>query len=465
MDYKQLAMDVLASVGGKENVESVTHCMTRLRFKLKDESLADLKKIDSINGVVKTIQAAGQIQVVIGTTVDKTYAELCKLGNFAMNETVNKEDSDKTKKKFSVKGILNGIMGAIAGSLTPVLPALIGAGLFKMVAVLLGPSNIGILSEDNQIYIFLDLINTAVYYFLPFFVAFTASKRFKCNPVYPMMLAAVMVHPTLLQIVADGKPFNIYGVFPMHLVNYTNGVIPMILCTYFIAFIEHKVTKIVPDMMRVIGIPLLTMAIAYPLCLCIFGPICSIIMSGIANLILWANDTVGILAVVLVGALWFFVVMFGMHVPILMTLLPTWVEMGFDAIVSPATIAASLAMIGTELAYALRANTKYKRETGWSCFVTNVTANIAEPALYGIALVDKFAMAYTMIGGAVGGVFMFIFGAKVTLFSGVGFPFLNFLRFGEYALPGAIGMIIAFAVALALGMIFGFEKKSTEEEN
>ena len=460
MDYNKLAGAILEAVGGKDNVVSVTHCMTRLRFQLKDESRIDPSEIDRIQGVIKTVKAGGQMQVVIGSNVDKVYAQLCKIGNFATEAPIQEEHAeDLPKQKLTIGGILNGIMGAVAGCLMPILPALIGGGLFKMVAVLAGPGNLGILAEDNQIYIFLDLINTAVYYFLPFFVAYTASKRFKCNPVYPLMLAAVMVHPTMLSIVEAAVPFKIYGLFPMYLTNYTNGVIPMILCTWVIAFIEKKVNKIVPDLVRVMAVPLLTMLIAYPLCLCIFGPACAIIMNAIANFILWANDTIGILAIVLVAALWPFIVMFGMHVPILMTLLPTWVTMGFDAIVSPATIACAISGIGTELAYALRANTKYKREVGWSCFITNVVANISEPALYGIFLVDKFALAYNMIGGAAGAIVMFLLGGKVTLFSGVGFPFLNFLRFGEFLVPGAIGMIVAFAVAFTLGMVFGYDKK------
>lgn len=141
-----------------------------------------------------------------------------------------------------------------------------------------------------------------------------------------------------------------------------------------------------------------------------------------------------------------------------MALLPTWVEMGYDAIVSPATIASMLAGIGVELAYALRANSKENRELGWTCFVTNVTANISEPALYGILLQDRKALAWDMLGAAAGALVMGLLGAKVTLFSGVGFPFLTFLRFGEYAVLGAIGLITSFGVSLALGLVFGFEK-------
>ena len=141
----------------------------------------------------------------------------------------------------------------------------------------------------------------------------------------------------------------------------------------------------------------------------------------------------------------------------MMTLLPVWMEMGFDGIVSPATIASAWAVIGVELAYALRSKGSENKSLGWSCFVTNITANISEPAIYGILLRDKKAMAWNMVGGAAGALTMGILGAKIVLFSGVGLPFLNVIRFGEDAVKGGIGMAVAFAVALAFGLVFGFE--------
>ena len=453
-----LALQIVEAIGGRENVESVTHCMTRLRFILKDESKANDEAINAISGVIQTINAGGQKQIVIGPGVDKVYKEVCAAGGFDTADPDSGENTVK-KEKLTIKGIFNYIMGAVSGSLIPILPVLIGAGIFKMVAVLFGPRNLGILAAENPVYVFCDLVNTAVYYFLPFFVAWSASKKFKCSPLYPMMLAAVMMHPTFMGIVEAGEPFKLYGLFPMPLVNYANGVIPIIISTYIISLIEKRVNKIVPDQIRVVGIPVLTMLIGFPLCLCIFGPACNLIMKYVAQGIIWLNNNAGILASVIVGSCWNFVVMFGMHVPVLMTLLPTWVEMGYDAIVTPSSIAGSMAVIGVVAAYALRAATKEKKELGWSCLITNVVGNISEPALYGIILVDKKALLYSMVSGAAGAALMFILGAKVTLFSGVGLPFLNFLRFGEYVVSGSIGMIVSIALGFAMGFIFRYEKE------
>ena len=455
---QQIAEQVLAAVGGKENVNSATHCMTRLRLALKDDEKADLKHIESIEGVLKVIRAGGQTQVIIVTNVDKVYDEFCKLTGIEHVVQAEVKETAEVRQKLTVKSVINGILGAISGSLTPVLPVMITAGIFKMVAVLFGPKNLGVLTETSQIYILCNLVNDAGYYFLPFFTAYSAAKRFKTDRILAMLIAALMLHPTMLGIVEESQAFNIYGLFPMRMVSYIQATVPIIMVVWILSYVNRWVKKIVPDFIRTIGVPVLTTFIMIPLTFCVFAPICNLIMDWVGNGIIWMNNTIGIPTIIVVAALWPFVVMFGVHVPVMMALLPTWVDMGFDAIVSPATIASGLAGIGVELAYALRAGSRENRELGWTCLVTNVTSNISEPALYGILLRDKKALLWSMCGAAAGALTMGLLGAKVTLFSGVGFPFLNFLRFGEYAIPGSIGMIVAFATALILGLVFGFEK-------
>lgn len=457
---QQIAEQVLAAVGGKANVSSVTHCMTRLRFVLVDESkAADDKTLEAIAGVLKVIRAGGQVQVVIGRNVDKVYDIVCeRIGLEHAAQPAAEAELPQEKQKLTPKAVANNILGAVSGSLTPVLPVIIVAGIFKMVAVLFGPKNLGLLTAESQLYILCNLVNDAAFYFLPFFVAYSAAKRFKTDPILSMLVAALMLHPTMLDIVAAGEPFKIYGLLPMQLVNYTQATVPVILVVWILSYVHKWVKKVVPDFIRTIGVPMLTTFIMIPLTFCVFGPICNEIMSWVGSAILWMNNTIGVPTIVVVAAIWPFVIMFGMHVPVMMALLPTWMEMGYDAIVSPATIATNLAGIGVELAYALRAGSRENKELGWTCFVTHVTANISEPALYGIFLRDRKALAWDMLGAAAGGVTMGLLGGKVTLFSGVGFPFLEFLRFGEYSVPGAIGMVVAFGVSLALGLVFGFEK-------
>lgn len=454
----KMASEIIEAVGGKGNVAAVTHCMTRLRFNLKDEAKSSDDAINKVAGVIKVIHAGNQVQVVIGQGVDRVYDEVCnQLGGLSQAEEEGTAGNGK-KKKLTPKVILNNILGALSGSITPILPVFIVAGIFKMIAVLLGPSNAGLLSEESQLYQLCNLVNDGCFYFMPFFAAYSAAQKFKASPILSMILAAVMLHPNMLAIVSAGEPFSIYGLFPMHLVNYTQAVIPIVLIVWVLSYVEKWVKKIVPDFIRVLGVPTLTVAIMLPLALCVFGPICYVVMGWVADMIVWLNNTVGILAMVVVGATWPLVITFGMHVPVMTALLPAWLTIGYDSIVSPASIASGLANLGVELSYALRANSKEARALGWSCLTSNALANIGEPYLYGIFLRDKRALVYQMIGGASGALVMGILGAKIYIFSGVGFPWLNFLRFGEDAILGAVGMAVAFAVPLGLGLVFGYEK-------
>ena len=376
---------------------------------------------------------------------------------------INPKKKDPSKQSKFSKAINAGLAN-LSGSISPLLPAMIAGGIFKMVAVLTGPGKLGLLTADSQIYQFLCLANDSVFYFLPFFAAYFAAKRFKSSPLYPLMIAAMMMHPTFAGWIEAAVPFKIYGIFPMQLVNYANGIVPIILCAWFLSVVEKWVDKIVPKNMKTLGVPVLTMFIGYPACLCFFGPVTNWIMAGVTKGIIWMNAHIGFFACIILGALWFILVMFGAQIPIMMALLPTWVEMGFDAIVSPASIASTMALVGVELGYALRASTAKQRETGWASFITHVTANVGT-GLYAIAMVDRLALAYTIIGGAVGSAVMFLLGARVTIFTGVGFPWLNFLRFGEAPLLGAVGMLAAFAVPMVLSIVIGFERtKESEEE-
>lgn len=457
LDNAKMAAEIIEAVGGKENIAAATHCMTRLRLNLKDEGKSSDDTIMKVSGVIKVVHAGGQVQVVIGQGVDRVYDEVCKIGGFEAKGAVD-ENLDAPKQKLTPKVVLNNIMGALSGSITPVLPVFIVAGIFKMVAVLLGPNNVGLLTEESHLYQLCNLVNSGCFFFLPFFVAYSAANKFKASPVLAMIIPAVMLHSNMLEIVAAGEVFRIYDLIPMKLVNYSQAVVPIVLIVWAMSYVEKWVKKIMPDFIRVLGVPVVTIAISLPLAMCVFGPACYVVMGWVADLIVWLNNTIGILAMVVVGATWTLVIAFGMHVPVMTALLPAWLTIGYDAIVSPASIAAGLAGIGVQLAYALRADGQDNKALGWSCFTTNALANIGEPYIYGIYLRDKKAMLWHMIGGAAGALVMGILGAKIYIFSGVGFPWLNFLRFGEDAIQGAIGMVVAFAVPLALGLVFGYEK-------
>lgn len=454
--YRQMATDILSNVGGQENVTTVTHCMTRLRFNLKDESIVDDSTIQAIDGVLSVVRSGGQVQVVIGPTVDKVYSEICGLGNFEVADLIIDDLEEPVKEKFSLKKIGNNIMSTLSGCITPILPVFIVCGIMKMFVVLFGPDNLNIMPETSDIYRLLNLVGNAGYYYFPIFTAYSAAKKFGCNPVISLLLAGVMVHPDMLGIVEAGESFTVYGI-PMQLINYTQMVIPIILDIWVLSYVEKYVKKIVPDMLRTLGIPVLCVAIMLPIALCAVGPFCTLITNGIAQVIIWLSNTVGFLTIGIVGGLWSLIIATGMHVPILTTSLPISMSLGYDPIFLPGTLAQAFAQMAISLGYSIRAKGKDNKALGFNCFITYTFGKVSEPMIYGILLRDKKALAWNIIGGFAGGITMGLLGAKVYIFSGVGFPFLNPLRFGQDIVAGTIGCVVAFVVTFVLSMILGFE--------
>ncbi len=463
---RKLASKIIDTVGGKENISNVTHCMTRLRFVLKDEGLASDDDLNAIPEVISVVRAGGQVQLVIGPTVDKVYDAVCKEGGFEVQAAIDENlDAPKLplKERFAPKRIGNLILDAVSGCIAPILPVFCIAGIFKMFTILLGPEGAGVMPEDSNIYRLFTLVGNAAYYYLPMFVAYAAAKKFKTSPVLALVQVACMLHPDMLAIVEEGKPFDVYGV-PMQLINYTQSVLPIIMIVWAQSYVEGFIKKVCPDVLRILVIPVGTMLIMLPLGLCIFGPAVSFVMGLVADLIIWLGTNAGPLCGIVVGATWNLVIATGMHIPVLTAMTPAWLEAGYDAVCYPATIVVMYATLVTALAYGLRSRGKANRQLGWTTFTTYALGRVSEPIIYGILLRDKKALAWSMIGGAVGGLLCSVLDARVWIFTGLGFPWMNVLMFSQDVIPGAISCLAGAAVTFALAMVFGFENKKSDEE-
>ncbi|WP_205215041.1 PTS transporter subunit EIIB, partial [Enterococcus durans] len=273
-NYKKVAEQILSTVGGAENVASVTHCMTRLRFSLKDESLSNDEKLEDISSIISVVHAGGQVQLVVGPTVDKVYDEVCKQGGFEVTVSIDEElDGPQLswKERLAPKHLFNQLLDAVSGAITPILPIFCVAGIFKMLVILFGPEGAGFMSETSDLYRILSLVGDAAYYYFPVFAAYSSAKKFKTSPVLALLIAVVMIYPDMLAIVEDGKPFSVFGI-PMQLVNYTQAVLPVILITWAQSYIERFFKKISPDMLRVLIVPVGTVLVMLPVALCLCGP-------------------------------------------------------------------------------------------------------------------------------------------------------------------------------------------------
>ena len=463
-DNKELANNILEAVGGTSNVSFVTHCMTRLRFILKDFSLADAEEIKSIKGVVGCLESGGQLQIIIGTTVDKVYAEVCEIGGFGKEEQNSASKESSVKEKLTLKKAVDNVLNTLSGCLTPILPVIIGAGLIRMIPALFGPNMLGIWTENSDMYRLFNIVGDAAFYYLPVFIAITASKRFECSTVISILLSCIMLHPDFLEIVNAGKAFHVFGL-PMKLTTYSNTIVPTLLVTFVFSYVERFLKKIIPDVLRSVGLPLLSLLIMIPLELCILGPVGAVIGEWIGNSVTLLRSTFGPFGVAALTATYLLLVATGMHLTLSAVAITIYTSMGYENIVFVALPIAMFICMGLCLGVFIRGKDADTKGLGMSCLLAQALGGVSEPAIYGILLRYKRTMLYTIIGGLVSGLYAGFTNVAFYTFTSTNIllpicfsngPAGNFVN-------GCISLVIGFGVTLVLTLVFGIEGKVGKE--
>lgn len=390
--YGSLAKEIVSLVGGKENVNDVYHCQTRLRFKLADESKADVEGLERNDGVAKVIINAGVFQVVIGTHVADVFEEVEKLVD------LNK-DTEQVEEK---KGIANTVIDFVAGTFQPVIPALSGAGMVKAVLALLVVFKV--ITTDSQTYALFNIFADGVFYFLPMLLAFTEAQKLKCNPILAAGVAAMMMHPNWNALVAAGKPVHFFGVIPFTLASYASSVIPIILVVLVQSYVEKKLHKIIPKSVELVFVPLLTFLVMGTLAFSVLGPIGSIIGGYLATFFTFLATNASWAPAVLVGGFLPLMVMFGLHNGVAPLGVMQMGQLGYDSIFGPGCVCSNIAQATATAVVAMRTKNKKEKQIAVSGSVT-AYMGITEPALYGINLPKKYPLIGSMIGGACGGLY------------------------------------------------------------
>ena len=393
------AKKILQRVGGKDNVINLVHCMTRLRFTLKDESIVDDEAVKKTKGVMGIMKKGGQYQIIIGNDVGNVFNELNKLGNFS-NEV--KEVPAKSNEK---KNIFTMLMDTISGIMAPVIPAIIGAAMIKVLLTLL--PMIGVLSTNGQTYQLLSVIGDGAFFFMPVLIAISASKKFGTNMYYAASIALIMLHPNLITLMNTahdaGQTVKFLKYIPVTYASYSYSVIPIILAVYSLRYVERFVDKITPVVTKNFLKPMLVVLIEAPIALIILGPLGAICGNGLSTVVYAIHDKLGFIAIGLVAGVYPFVVMAGMHhafTPIKLGMIATT---GYENFICIGELCSNMAQGAASLAVALRSKNKdFKQIAGSSAF-SALFAGITEPALYGVTLRLKRPMLGACIGGAVGG--------------------------------------------------------------
>lgn len=378
MNLQEIAQSIVKNVGGEENISSLTHCATRLRFSVKDESKVNLDELSKVEMVIKTQNRGGQIQVVIGNKVSKVFEEI---GKFMDVEQVNDLVAPPETGNW-----FNRFVAAIASIFTPILPALIGSGMIKALSTVM--KNLEIVTPGSNFIVIMDMVADAIFYFLPFFLAVSAAKKFKTNQYIAMLLAGIMLHPTWLALIAgaDGaKSYSFLGL-PFLFQRYSSTVIPIIIAVFILKYVHDFFSRVIPDIIKEIFLPLATLIVMVPLVFTIVGPFGSYVGIWIASGMDTLFNLNGIIAGFLLGFARPILVMFGMHYSIMPIQIQQVATSG-STVLLPSAFAANLAQAGAVLATVLFVNKKDKSgaiTSGVSAFF-----GITEPAIYGYTLKYK----------------------------------------------------------------------------
>ncbi|WP_340398595.1 beta-glucoside-specific PTS transporter subunit IIABC [Paenibacillus sp. FSL H8-0079] len=468
-NYDQLAKDILTRVGGRENVNSVFHCVTRLRFKLKNESVAKTEELKNLPGVITVMQSGGQYQVVIGNEVPDVYKAVVKAGNFP-SEGQFEEEADNSGKKV---GLFSRFIDMISGVFTPLLGLLAATGMIKgFTAMFL---SFGWITDTSGTYQLLNATGDCLFYFFPIFLGYTAIKKFGGSPFLGMAVGASLVYPTLSGLTAGDPLYTLFtgtlfespihitflGI-PVILMSYSTSVIPIIIATFFAVKIERFFKNVIPKVVSTFLVPFFTLLVIVPATFILIGPVST-----------WAGQLIGAGATgiydlspvatgLIIGGLWQVFVLFGLHwglVPVMLLNLST---SGADPVVAM-SFAASFAQTGAVLAVMLKTKNTKLKSLGIPAFISGIFG-VTEPAIYGLTLPLKKPFIMSCIAGGIGGGILGLAGSKLYIFGGLGvFGFPSFINKATGVDSGFYMALVACGIAFILGFILtyvvGFKDK------
>jgi len=417
-DYHKLAKNIVDNVGGAENIDSLHHCQTRLRFKLKDDSLANQDKISSYNDVLKVLISNGQFQVVIGMQVEDVYNEVLEYMN-SRNTHRDTSISEKTTGNQKKKNKFDLVADFISSIFSPIIPALAGAGMVKALLAVLVTFNI--ISQNSQSYIILNMIGDGTFVFLPIMLAFTAAQKLKTNPFLAVSVAAIMVHPTWATLVDAGKAIKLFGIIPLYGVKYTGTVIPIILVILLQAPIERFLNKVIPQSVRIVFAPMILFLVMGVISLSIVGPLGDIIGSSLTFVFTWLSSNASWAPPFILGGFYSILVVFGLHHSLAPIGFIQLSQMGYDSVFGPGVLLANIGQGTSAMIVGLLSKNNKTKQIGTSTGITALMG-VSEPALYGLNFPKKYPLIAGAIGGASGGILAGITATRRFATGSSGFP-------------------------------------------
>ncbi|WP_026909092.1 beta-glucoside-specific PTS transporter subunit IIABC [Paucisalibacillus globulus] len=474
MKYEQLAKDIIDNVGGKENVNRLSHCVTRLRFVLKDEDKANTEALKEHDGVVTVMKSGGQYQVVIGNHVPDVYKAVVSEGGFESEKPENEGNNDDGKKK----GIFAKFVDIVSNIFIPILPFLMATGIIKGFNALFVA--LGWLENTSGTYLLLNAIGDGFFTFLPIFLGYTAMKKFGGTPFLGMAIAAALVHPSLPGISSGESIMTLFGGtalesdvyiaflgIPVVLMSYTSSVIPIIFATYFGAKVEKAFQKIIPTVVKSFIVPFLTLLVIVPLTFIIIGPISTWLAQSIGHGVDWLYQAAPLVSGLIIGGLWQVLVIFGVHWGLVPIYYNNLAVSGSDMLIAM-TFAASFAQIGAVLGVWMKTRNQKLKTLSLPAFISGIFG-ITEPAIYGITLPLKKPFIMSCIASAIGGAIIAVTGAALYSAGPTGILKIPTFVNPDHGIDGGfygmlISIVVAFVLAFVLTYLFGGVNKKEDSK-
>lgn len=459
MDRKKVALEIIENIGGIENIKQIGHCVTRLRFDLVDESLIANQQVESIEGVMGTMKKSGQYQVIIGSDVANVYKEVQKIYS---NKPGNKEKEEKKQK--GVKAYLVSLVNTVSSCINGVIPAIVGSGMIKIILILLSQAGL----SDNSTYKILEVIGDAAFYFLPILLAYTASKKFKTDTVLAITVSAILIHPTLIEMMSSNMNITFLSI-PVYSATYTSAVIPPLLATWVLSLVIPLVDKITPSWTKSFLKPAIVLLITVPIVLIIFAPLGAIIGAGLSTIANAAQQYAPWATMMVLSAIMPLLIMTGMHHAFNPIMFAGLASVGFDALYLPAMLAPNFAQGAACLAVALKSKNKSLKSVAMTAAISASLGGITEPAIFGVTLRLKKPFIATLLGSGIAGFFVGLLGVKSYAVAAPGIiSMVQFISPDESSniIYAIVVALISTVVTFILTLVIGFDdiEETTSEK-
>lgn len=441
MNYQETGKNILELVGGQENVNSLKHCATRLRFQIKDMEKVDKEGLKKTDGVVGIKDQDGGIQVIIGTEVTDVYDAINRMAKFEDTGVVDaKEEAEK-------KNIVVRILNTITDVMVPVLPILVATGLTSALLTLL--EAFGWISTDGTLYKLLDIMSSAPLNFVPLMVAYSGAKKFKVNPFIAVGVMACIMCSDFAALDVEGTGYvYLFNLIPLRIVNYSGSIVPALLLVYFQQYIERFIHQITPKIVSVFVEPLVEFLILAFLVMFIFGPIGAYFGDGITAFISFGLTHCKWLICLLLGAFGSIIVATGMHYSMMTFIIMNYMANGFDNFYAGVSFSGAMALAGAVLAVAFISKNKATKQLAGSTGLTALMG-ISEPALYGVFFRFKSVLISTCIGGGIAGLLSSFIGVNSYGLAPAGVASIA-IFIGDTFWNAIICMVLAFVIGFAL---------------